>query len=215
MCVISPSRPSTWGMDSLTLSCISVYFQSIHILERTSSTSTEPSLSRQLLEPEPVPLSKVSDTVWCSPRWQDAWPGASGTTPLSPDSPKLVVMPIVELLFLFFPPPLCRVSCPEKGRDESVFAEICRVTYRWPEFSLFGASPLAEKVKNLPAMQETRVGSLGLEDPLEEEINWNTPVHYWNWNTPIQYSCLENSMGRGAWWSTVHGVAKRWTQLSD
>ena len=25
---------------------------------------------------------------------------------------------------------------------------------------------------------------------------------------PIQYSCLENSMDRGAWWATVHGVAK-------
>ena len=25
---------------------------------------------------------------------------------------------------------------------------------------------------------------------------------------PIQYSCLENSVGRGAWWATVHGVAK-------
>uniref|UniRef100_A0A4W2EUP3 Oxysterol-binding protein n=1 Tax=Bos indicus x Bos taurus TaxID=30522 RepID=A0A4W2EUP3_BOBOX len=36
--------------------------QSIHILERTSSTSTEPSVSRQLLEPEPVPLSKEADS---------------------------------------------------------------------------------------------------------------------------------------------------------
>ena len=26
---------------------------------------------------------------------------------------------------------------------------------------------------------------------------------------PLQYSCLENSMNRGAWWATVHGVAKR------
>ena len=25
---------------------------------------------------------------------------------------------------------------------------------------------------------------------------------------PLQYSCLENSMGRGTWWATVHGVAK-------
>ena len=30
---------------------------------------------------------------------------------------------------------------------------------------------------------------------------------------PLQYSCLENSMGRGAWWATVHGVAKSWTPL--
>ena len=25
---------------------------------------------------------------------------------------------------------------------------------------------------------------------------------------PFQYSCLENPMDRGAWWATVHGVAK-------
>ena len=30
---------------------------------------------------------------------------------------------------------------------------------------------------------------------------------------PLQYSCLENSMDRGAWWLTVHGVAKSRTQL--
>ena len=31
----------------------------------------------------------------------------------------------------------------------------------------------------------------------------------------LQYSCLENPMDRGAWWVTVHGVAKSWTGLSD
>ncbi|XP_032148721.1 oxysterol-binding protein-related protein 6 isoform X12 [Sapajus apella] len=36
--------------------------QNIHILERTASSSTEPSLSRQLLEPEPVPLCKEADS---------------------------------------------------------------------------------------------------------------------------------------------------------
>ena len=30
----------------------------------------------------------------------------------------------------------------------------------------------------------------------------------------LQYSCLENPMDRGAWWATVHGVAKSWMQLS-
>ena len=25
---------------------------------------------------------------------------------------------------------------------------------------------------------------------------------------PLQYSCLENSMDRGTWWTIVHGVAK-------
>ena len=31
--------------------------------------------------------------------------------------------------------------------------------------------------------------------------------------SPLQCSCLENSMDRGAWWTTVHRVAKSWTQL--
>ena len=31
---------------------------------------------------------------------------------------------------------------------------------------------------------------------------------------PLHYSCLENPMDRGAWWATVHGVAKSWTRLS-
>ena len=59
-------------------------------------------------------------------------------------------------------------------------------------------------VRNLPTMQETRVQSLGWEDPLEEG-NGN----------PLQYSCLENSMDRGAWWATVHGVIKSRTRLTD
>ena len=32
---------------------------------------------------------------------------------------------------------------------------------------------------------------------------------------PLQYSFLENSMDRGTWWATVHGVTKSWTQLRD
>ena len=32
---------------------------------------------------------------------------------------------------------------------------------------------------------------------------------------PLQYSCLENSMHGGAWWATVHGVAKSGPRLSD
>ena len=54
-------------------------------------------------------------------------------------------------------------------------------------------------VKNLPAMQETLVRSLGQEDP-PGEGNSNL----------LQYSCLENPMDR-AWWGTVIGIAKSWT----
>ena len=30
--------------------------------------------------------------------------------------------------------------------------------------------------------------------------------------SPLQYFCLENSMDRGAWWATVHGVTKRYNE---
>ena len=32
---------------------------------------------------------------------------------------------------------------------------------------------------------------------------------------PLQYPCLGNPLDRGAWWASVHGVAKSWTQLSN
>ena len=32
---------------------------------------------------------------------------------------------------------------------------------------------------------------------------------------PLQYSFLENSIDRGAWRTSAHGVTKSWTQLSD
>ena len=68
----------------------------------------------------------------------------------------------------------------------------------------FWPSLVAQRVKNLPAIQETWVQSLGWEDPLEEGTG-----------NPLQYSCLENPMDRGAWWATAHGVPKSWTRLID
>ena len=46
-------------------------------------------------------------------------------------------------------------------------------------------------------MQETQVQSLGQDDPLEEEMVTHFSILAW-----------ENPMDRGAWWSTVHGVAE-------
>ena len=62
---------------------------------------------------------------------------------------------------------------------------------------LFRISLVTQKVKNLPAMQETPVQSQGQEDSLEKGSGY-----------PLQYSCLENSMDRGAWRATVHGVTE-------
>ena len=58
-------------------------------------------------------------------------------------------------------------------------------------------------VKNLPAVQEMWVQSLGQEDPPGE--TGNSCLH----------SCQENLVDRGAWWATVLVVAKCWTWLSD
>ena len=41
------------------------------------------------------------------------------------------------------------------------------------------ASPMARMVKNLPAMQETQVQSLGGEDPLEKEIETHSSILAW------------------------------------
>ena len=71
-------------------------------------------------------------------------------------------------------------------------------------FGVWRAFLVVHVVKNLPAMQETRVQSLGQEDPLEKG-NGN----------PFLYPCLVNPMDRGAWQATVYRVAKSQTRLSD
>ena len=59
------------------------------------------------------------------------------------------------------------------------------------------ASPVAQMVKNPPAMWETWVRSLGWEDPLEEGMATHSSILAWR-----------IPMDRGAWWGTVHGVTE-------
>ena len=58
-------------------------------------------------------------------------------------------------------------------------------------------------VKNLPAMQETQVPSLGWEDPLEEGMATYSSILAWR-----------IPMDRGTSWTTVHGVPKIQIQLN-
>ena len=62
---------------------------------------------------------------------------------------------------------------------------------------------MAQTVKRLPTVWETRVQSLGQEDLLEEEMTTHSSILAWKiaWTEP----------GR----ATVHGVAKSWTRLRD
>ena len=78
------------------------------------------------------------------------------------------------------------------------------------------ASLMVQRVKNLPAMQETQetqemqVQSLGQEDPLEKEMATHSSILAWEipWGIPW-------GNPRGAWLATVHGVAKSWTRLNE
>ena len=67
-------------------------------------------------------------------------------------------------------------------------------------YGCYGASPVAQLVKNLPAMQETLVRFLGWEDPLEEGMATHSGILAWG-----------IPMDKGSWWATVHGVTKSWT----
>ena len=58
--------------------------------------------------------------------------------------------------------------------------------------------PGGSVVKNPPAMQETWEMWF---DPWVRKTPWRR-----GWQ--LQHSCLGNPMDRGAWWATVHGVAK-------
>ena len=55
-------------------------------------------------------------------------------------------------------------------------------------------------VKNPRAMQETWVGALGREDPLEEGMATHSSILAWR-----------IPMDKGAWWAIVPGVTKSWT----
>ena len=65
------------------------------------------------------------------------------------------------------------------------------------------ASLVAQIVKNPPRMQQTWIWSLGWEDPLEENMATHSSILAWR-----------IPMGRGAWLSADHGVAKSRTWLS-
>ena len=84
------------------------------------------------------------------------------------------------------------------------FADDCSLVTNYPHLEYIRSCLVAQSVKNLPAMQETWIQSLSWDDPLEKGMA-----------NPLHYSCLENSMDRGAWWVIAYGMAKNRTQLRN
>ena len=80
----------------------------------------------------------------------------------------------------------------------------CQILNTTLNLKILRASPVAQMVKNPPAMWETWVQSLGREDPLEEGMATHSSSLAWR-----------ISMDQSAWLATVHGVAKSRTLLSD
>ena len=85
-----------------------------------------------------------------------------------------------------------RAEKPTNGglHHRIVFICVCKYHSDFPGGSV---------VKNPPAMKKIRVRSLGQEDPLEKGMTTHSSIRAWRIH-----------MDRGAWWPTVHGVAKSW-----
>ena len=64
--------------------------------------------------------------------------------------------------------------------------------------------PGGSVVKNLHALQETWVQSLGKKDPLEEQMATHSSILAWR-----------IPMNRGAWWDTAHVVAKKESDTAE
>ena len=93
-------------------------------------------------------------------------------------------------------PPAPNPSLQHQGLFQWVNSSQCMTSQIYYSSSAGGASLKAQTVKNLPARQETRRSSGSGRSPGEGT------------GYPLQYSCLENSVDRGAWQTTVHGVAE-------
>ena len=56
--------------------------------------------------------------------------------------------------------------------NEEIYSTICKIDSQW-------ASLVAQRLKRLPGMQQTRVRSLGREDPLEKEMATHSSTIAW------------------------------------
>ena len=94
---------------------------------------------------------------------------------------------------------VCVCVCTHTYVYTDIYAFMCVYIYvhTW-------ASLVAQIVNSAPAMQKNWVPSLGWEDLLEERMATHSSTVAWRMSTD-----------RRAWQATVHGVAKRWTRLSD
>ena len=80
-------------------------------------------------------------------------------------------------------------------------------TQQWPQDWKRSVFILSQR-KAMPKNAQT-TSQLHSSHMLARRRQWQPPGNL------LQYYCLENPIGRGAWWAAFHGVAKSQTQLSD
>ena len=71
--------------------------------------------------------------------------------------------------------------------------------------SLAGYSPWGRKESDMTERLHTHTGNAG-DIRHTDSIPWLGISPGGGYDNPLQDSCLENSMDRGAWWATVHGL---------
>ena len=86
---------------------------------------------------------------------------------------------------------------------------LCLMIQKWEQ----SKHPTANYVSGFPCGSDGKVSACSVGDTGLISGSGRSPKEG-NGN-PLQYPCLENSMGRGAWQVTVHGVAKSRTQLKQ
>ena len=103
-----------------------------------------------------------------------------------------------------------KIPWTEKPNGPQLYIQMLHITYvyvvrtNYNPYTTYWASQVVPVVKNPPANAGDAGSIYGLgRSPTEENDNL------------LQYSCLENSMDRGAWRVIVHGVTKSQTQLSS
>ena len=95
-------------------------------------------------------------------------------------------------------------SCLENPRDRGArWAAVYGVTQsrtrlKWLSSSMY--------VYGFPGYSKDKESALNVGDPGSILGSGRSPGV--GNGDPLQYSCLENSMGRGTWWATIHGVTE-------
>ena len=105
------------------------------------------------------------------------------------------ILHIIRGKFDFFPPPLLLPSLPPIN------------------YYIISLIAIVMIIMGFPGGSDGKASVCNVGDPGSIPGSGTSPGEG-NGN-PLQYSCLENSMYGGAWWATVHGVAKSQTRLSN